>query len=307
MSDLKLKFKIDEMELELEGESNLVVKLFHELKEEGLGLLSKKTVVDNIKNNFDQEDKEKKPIEKTSEEIASTDTFLSEKLPHLNNIVMEGHPKTEQQWLLVYSLYCSNTGKKFFTDQDLRLKYEESKRATPSRAKNFKTNITKLVASKYIEAINDSDYKITSKGITRAFEIIKDIKKTKKHKNTTKNKSTTISYNMVELNLGQKDRDNLRSYWKLHKHKKTVDKIVLLFNWMKINRDTIELGKDEIYTLLRILDETVSFNIVSALTNAKYKYEYLISSEQKGYYKIFYLGEDHIKNNLILKDDIIEE
>ena len=55
-----------------------------------------------------------------------------------------------------------------------------------------------------------------------------------------------------------------------------LDKIILLFNWMKEHKKIDEMGKDEIFTLLRILDENISFNIVSALTNAKHKMNFFV-------------------------------
>ncbi|ABX81930.1 hypothetical protein [Acholeplasma laidlawii] len=310
MSQLRLKVRIGEIEIELDGEGEIVRTIFQELKEDGLGsLMSKK--VDNhnmIGNNRILDSKESLVSAQMNEETDQSQAVIENtELPFLGNIVLEGNPRSEKEWLLVYALYSSDNGQKLFTEQDLKLKYDESKRSTSNRMGNFKTNIAKLVTSKFIQAINNSDYKITTLGLEEAKSIIYNTReKIKKNKGDKKSKTAITSYNIVELNLNEEDRINLRTYWGTYKHDKTLDKIILLFNWMKEHKKIDEMGKDEIFTLLRILDENISFNIVSALTNAKHKMNFLLSSNKKSYYKINYMGEDYIKRNLIINGDKVE-
>lgn len=136
--------------------------------------------------------------EKTIYEEKSTNESLE--LPTLQTIVLQGKPSTEQEWILVYAVYCSQSGTTPFTAEDLKLKYRETNRFNLSNNNNFQTNVKKLVSSGFISAIDNTKFKLENLSLEKAKTNILN-EKIKKNKSSLKN---TTSYQILELNLSEK-------------------------------------------------------------------------------------------------------
>ncbi|MCN73496.1 hypothetical protein DSO10_03120 [Listeria monocytogenes] len=191
MDIFKMKVIIDNTQIELEGDSSTVYKIFQELKECGLGELS--PLAKKNMNDITTEDVQTTSIvqevdlvkEKTIYEEKSINESLE--LPTLQTVVLQGKPSTEQEWILVYAVYCSQLGTTLFTAEDLRLKYQETNRFSLSKNKNLQTNIKKLVSSGFISAIDNTKFKLENLGLEKAKTIILN-EKIKKNNSSLKNK-----------------------------------------------------------------------------------------------------------------------
>ena len=175
MNTFKLKIVVGTAQIELEGDGDLVHSIFHDLRENGLGKLA--ISVENCLPTMNPTKDVEKVSEGSQEEADINKTtgasaLVDEEIPTLENVVLRGTPKTECDWLLVYSTYCSNQGESLFTRDDLRAKYNETKRTTASTKKNFTKNIRTLVSSKYISAVNSNEFRLETAGLAHAKSIL---------------------------------------------------------------------------------------------------------------------------------------
>ena len=304
MSELKIKVTCDGMAIELEGETESVKEIFNSLKESGMGQFNKRTVyplADNTEKNSGNEN-----TNAVGNVVDSNETVEQPEIPSLSNVVLAGGPRTESEWILIYAFYKSKQGTQLFSREDLRQCYKETNRYTDTRNKNFASNIKILISDKLISAVNQSDFRIEKKGIELATKItcgeIEEKNEKVGKKKTSKSKgSTTETYNLVELDLTQEERNALAEFYAGHSPANNQDKTVVIAKWLKDIKGIDEVNKDIIFTVLRTLGESTSFNISQSLLNAKNLKSFFVSAEA-GKFKINHIGEDHVERDMIGKD-----
>ncbi len=219
---------------------------------------------------------------------------------------MAGGPRTESEWILIYAFYISEKGTKFFSRDDLRQCYKDTNRYTATRSKNFSSNVKILISEKLISAVNQTDFRIERKGLEQALGIIcgeienKGAKVTKKKASKSKS-STTETYSLVELDLSQDERNMLTEFYTTHAPTNNQDKTVVIAKWLKDAKGIDEINKDIVFTVLRTLGESTSFNINQTLLNAKNQKSYFTSSKA-GKFKINHIGEDYVDRDMAGKD-----
>lgn len=296
MSELKIKVTIESMSIELEGDAENVKEIFASLKESGMGYMNKMSKPVAVIP-------EKMIVEEPGSDFASVEEGIEqEHIPSLENIVLSGGPNTEGEWILVYAFYCSEQGKKFFTRDDLKQCYKDTKRYTETRFKNFSTNIKSLISDKYISAVNKDDFRIEKTGIELVIDIIhgKNAKDNSKKKQAKAKSNVSDTYNLIELNLTQSEREALKKFYVEHPTQNAQDKTIVIAKWLKDVKKIEEVDKDIIFTVLRTLNESINFNISQTLFNAKIRKSYFVSGTA-GKFKISYIGEDHVDKDLIEK------
>lgn len=301
MSELKIKVTWDGMAIELEGETESVKEIFNSLKDSGMGCMggsSKKngvttmsaikTVTDECEMDYDAD------INVENEHV---------EIPSLQNIVLVGGPRKESEWMLIYAFYSSEQGTKLFTKDDLRQSYKDTNRATLARSKNFAANLKVLTSDRLISAVNQNDFRIEKKGIELATKIVcgEIVEKSGKKRASKSKSSATEAYNLVELDLSQDERNALAEFYTTHAPANNQDKTVVIAKWLKDTKKIEEVDKDVIFTMLRSLGESTSFDIVKALHNAKNSKSYYILSDA-GKFKITHIGEDHVDRDMVGKD-----
>lgn len=294
----KLKVTVGNANIELEGEGSLVHTIFTELREEGLGrLVAQENLVSSeyvIENDYNEN---KESI--NQEETASADVEDNKRtpLPNIKDIVIKNLPKTELEWILVYALYASNGGETTFTAEDLRQGYRDSNRFTETRNKNFSTNLKKAVTSNWFTSINNNDYALSAIGTEAAFEVLQRTsgasgKNTSKRANPSHTKPV---YQMVDLHLDSKERKDIKDYFNSFQKLSNVDCVLVLVYWLTKHNKVEEVDENIIFTALRTVGNSTSFNIVSSLSNGKNRNNYYISGSGAGHFKLYYIGEDHVK------------
>ncbi len=298
MSDFKLKITMGNAQIELEGEGELVHTIFQELRESGLGNISPLVSVerhDLHDRNTDQSDSGELPNE--SVDNVESDSAIGFELPSLNNVVMQGFPQKESEWLLIYALYASNCGKTFFSREDLKAKYVETNRVSTSHNNHFLENLKILVSSKYISAISATDFRLEQAGIVKARDILSGSTLDKKASKTKRapSKHAPSTYELLDLGLSAEEREQIKNFWVQHDHSSNINKAVLAAYWLKDNKTLVEFTPNHFFTILRTVDESTSFDLPSAITNAKRLKNYFTNGSTKGSYSITHIGEDYIK------------
>ena len=297
MSELKVKVTIEGMSVELEGDAENVKEIFASLKESGMGYMN--ITSQQIETTAAKVIDENEIIDDT---FSNEEILEQENIPSLTNVVLSGGPKKEVEWVLVYAFYCSKQGNKFFTKDELRQCYKDTHRHTDNRLKNFATNVKSLITNKYISAVNENDFRIEKTGLELAISIIqgKKVKGSSKKKTPKAKNNVPDTYNWVELDLTQSERDALKKYYAEHPTQNVQEKTIVIAKWLKDVKEIEEVDKDIIFTILRTLNESINFNIYQTLSNAKNRKNYF-TSETTGKFKISYIGEDHVDKDLITK------
>lgn len=296
MSDnFKLHISIGNANIELEGDGSLVHTIFTELREHGLGYLSD---VEPAQGDLKQgEDKENDGSNCGADNGDTLKQFANGPLPSIREVVMKNLPKKEVEWLLIYAMYCSEQGEKSFTAADLRKMYRESNRLTDARSKNFTTNIKQAVNAGWFSAVNSEDYSLSEIGKSAAFDILKRSVETNQQKSKKGQRTyTKVNYQMVELNLDQNARDELKKYFESFGKTNNIEKALILADWLKNNASIEEVNEHVVYSALRTVGQSTSFDIKAAIANGSNRNSYFVAGEKPGYYKVHHIGEDHIRD-----------
>lgn len=299
MSDFKLKITIGNAQIELEGEGELVHTIFQELRETGLGNISPLVCAErhtSLGENTTQSDSCELP-NKPADSITPSGSASGFEAPSLNNVVLQGRPKKESEWMLIYAAYASNWGEALFTREDLRSKYSETKRTTETRSKNFAANLKSLSASNYISAVNDTQFRIERAGLEKAEDILSGSLEAKKvsKRNGVSVKHTTPTYELLELGLSTEDRIQITDFWERHDHSSYINKAVLAAYWLKENKAIIDFTPNHLFTVLRTVNEGTSFDLLAAIANGKRTKNYFANGSSARSYTITHIGEDYIK------------
>lgn len=291
----KLKICTGDANVELEGDGDLVHTMFLELREEGLGMLSnctskqpQVTKEDNAEDSFQPSD--------INLEVNLSNEEKDLQLQPIETIVMKDVANTEAEWILIYALYVSEQGKKLFKDSDIRKAYQDSGRLTESRNKNFATNMKNAVRNDWFLKINDTDYSLSEKGISDAIDIVCGTTKSSAKKKVKKGSSSKPTYKVVELNLNEEQREELKSYMQSFASEKISNMEISLLASYKLSQFGINsFDENVIFTVLRIADMTTSFDINAAINNGKNRKSYFANGEETGEYILHHIGEDHAK------------
>lgn len=119
----------------------------------------------------------------------------------------------------------------------------------------------------------------------------------------TKGKVTiTSTYEMINLNMTEEQRKNLKQYYSDFALSTNVQRICVLCYWYMKNIGLNEFDTNTIFTLLRTVQEKASFNIPQAFSDIQKRTQYLVSTGEKGKYKLTPIGEDYVTETLMKRD-----
>jgi hypothetical protein len=177
-----LKSKINEITNQLLEKDDIILKLTNQI-DENQEISDDSTEEDESdKENIEVEKTKNRPTKKKNRKPTTNSSNLNSSTtnsysnntdyPVMKDILIRDLPKTEREWLLIYSLYTSEFGKNVITRDDLIIKYSESNRKTESRLKNLSNNIKNMVKAGQLKFINDNEMLLTSSGQEIAREIL---------------------------------------------------------------------------------------------------------------------------------------
>lgn len=270
MDTLKVKFKLNGLEFELEGNENTVKEELDSFKEFVMASLINRigsinthaentslVIPDNPENDFDY--------------------------PQLKEIVIKDIPKTEVEWILVYGFYSSKYGKEAFRESDIKDMYELSKRKNLNRMKNFSQNFNKTVSNGYIKILNQEEYILVKKGIDRVAEILfvgkedeskaantenKFVKKGKKTKAKSAASGSTLSL-VNTLNLNPPSQKSLKEYFGQFISKSFFERNLVFIYYLERVLKMENIGINHVYTCYKNVSEKVPGNLYQSLVDTK--------------------------------------
>lgn len=293
MAEFSLKIKLNDTNIELQGDEGMVSSIFTKITTEGLGIL-------NGNGQLKEEEEEKLyQIEENKEQIEQK--IEHQTYPSLHEIVLKNSPNTEPEWILVYTFYASEFGKTSVTKKRLRELYHETKRYTKVRGVNFNTNIKSLLNSNDLNAITQEEFSITEKGIEKAMDIL-NRENTIKGKKSLHNKRSGLNYKIIDLPMNKDQREAFKEFYNRYRPILRIDQILLVGYWINKYIGLSIFHYNTIFTLLSIAQENTNFDIPSAIKNMAFRNNYLVGTKTKGYYRLTSIGEDKVISQIMKKE-----
>jgi hypothetical protein len=325
MDTLKMRFKLHELEFEIEGQQDTVKEEFKNFNENILTQLLSKINITQLPNTEKPGiPEEKKPIE--IGEGRSIDTKVEADFPTLKDVKMRDLPKSEPEWLLIYAFYASNFGKKEFTRAMLTKMYDDTDRKTDTRIGNIYKNMKGLISGLYLKSTNDTDYIILDAGKRRIQEILdgksvakhngkRPLKPKSKSKNdevetevtieSVKQKSKASSLQQIafiDLKYNVKEMTSLRDYFKERSAKSQNEEVLLAINWFMENKSRDGATLEEIGYVLKIATSKMPNALSQVLINLKGPKVNFVEKSADAKYSLTSLGIMHIADNFAKGD-----
>lgn len=279
MSDLRIKVKFGDFEIELQGEKDTVREEFRELKEKGLeNLLSNVNQLSiNSRNSSSPNQHGIPPANKT--DIGS--------YPSMKDVILKQLPQTEVEWVLIYAFYSSEYSTKYFTHSDVVAMYDTTSRKTNNRIANLSNNIKSLFKSEFLTAINDEEYLVTESGNQAVLQILSrppgkgqsSPKSTKSKSNSPKEPKNSGSNNsalksrefklLTDLSLKPQGKTSMIDYVANYQASSNPEKILLIVSYFKDVLKTGKVSKDHIFTGLKEIKARVPDSLDDIISNVK--------------------------------------
>lgn len=201
-SVLKMKFKLHQLEFELEGNQDVVKEQFENFKSFIANDLLPKINVQPLQTIPPNQDVKAKQL--TDFSGASSTDF--DEIPELKEVVLRDLPKSEPDWILIYACYKTSFGKESFSEQDIKDQYDKTERSNRSRLANLSNNIKSLLNKKYIKVHNDTHYLVKLEGLEYANQILSG--------NSTSKASTKSAKKSVNANSSSQEQTSKKTYSK---------------------------------------------------------------------------------------------
>jgi len=325
MDTLKMRFKLHELEFEIEGQQDTVKEEFKNFNENILTQLLSKINITQIPNTERQNiPEDKKPIEIGGGQVINTKSEID--YPELKDVKMRDLPKSETEWLLIYAFYATDFGKKEFTRPMLTKMYDDTDRKTDTRIGNISANIKSLVNGMYVKSTNDTNYIILDAGKSRIQEILdgksvakhsgkKSLKPKSKNKNdevepeiiqeSVKQKTKATSspqVAFVDLKYNVKEMTSLRDYFKEKSAKSQNEEVMLAINWFMENKSNNGATLEEIGYVLKIATSKMPNVLSQVLINLKGPKVNFVEKGADAKYSLTSLGIMHIADNFAKGD-----
>ncbi|GET24557.1 hypothetical protein [Prolixibacter sp. NT017] len=280
---LRMKFKLHQLEFELEGDQEVVKEQFETFK---LFITNDLLPKINVQTLQEAEPIEDKPIPQI-EQHANTVIDLNE-IPTLQDVKLRDLAKNETDWLLVYIYYASEGGTKEFTRANLLQLYRDSNRYTDNKRKSLSQYIKNIVKAQYIKSTNDTNFILLEKGKMKAHEIFdgkskssmgnkvvsttKKISITKKEKSNRKQVSVKQGFKLDRnLNLHPEGKQSLMDFAEGYKMNSMKERILVIVYYLKEILELESMNPDHIYTGFEKLNIRVPKSLYQLISDTKNK------------------------------------
>jgi len=273
--NLKLKFKLKELEFEIEGNETTVKEEFWIFK----SFLTNDVLPQINKIQYPTSTSEiiweKKVIESKPITLEELD------FPVMKQIIHSDLPKTEQEWILIYAFYASNYWEETFTRSNITDFYETSNRKTANRTGNISINLDKILNKGYIKFINDTEYLLKSEGIKYVQQIlegksiakstISKAHKSKEKQTNTKKKSSSSQECKLDtnLNLRPKGKIGLKDYINQYKKPTSEEKILIFVYYLREELKEENISINQIFTCLKEIGDKIPAHLKQVIRNVK--------------------------------------
>ena len=273
---LKLKFKLNGLEFEVEGNHDLVKEHFIDFKKFITSdILSKVNAVLN-----ENQSNQLSPLNLTALPESSTNLnidYYCQNLPTMQKML---DFKSENEWLLFYAICGTNNGESLFNESLLREKYLLSNRFTDNRIKNLSNNIKFLLKKDFAKIEDHSMYSLTAKGINHMSQLLtKQISTDNtsvKILNGDKFESSNSNYKVIErIDFSPSkgiDFNRFLNDYNLNTHSK---KILAYIYFLKKELNVEKVTLNHIYTAFVYLNASVPKSLYQIISDLKNKFNWV--------------------------------
>lgn len=310
---LKMKFKLNGLEFELEGKEATVKEEFENFKSFLTGdilpnINSAPVVIANHEQNL--------PKQIATEKVyAEAEDVQVEEYPIMKEVVKKDLPKSESDWIMTYGFYASNYGEETFSEVDIKNGYDSTDRKTDSRMKNLSNNLKTLFGKNYIKYHNDTEMRFTDNGLVYIKNLVlgKSNRKSKKptssstkvkKENTKKTSSSKSSSGAPwsfkldrSLNLRPGDKTHLSDFFANYVTNKTPERVLLVIYYLEEVLGIENINPNHIYTAFDELDIRVPKSLYQLISDSKNKFGYL-DFESTDDMKVSVSGKNVVKYDL---------
>lgn len=310
---LKMKFKLNGLEFELEGKEATVKEEFENFKSFLTGdilpnINSAPVVIANHEQNL--------PKQIATEKVyAEAEDVQVEEYPIMKEVVKKDLPKSESDWIMTYGFYASNYGEETFSEVDIKNGYDSTDRKTDSRMKNLSNNLKTLFGKNYIKYHNDTEMRFTDNGLVYIKNLVlgKSNRKSKKptssstkvkKENTKKTSSSKSSSGAPwsfkldrSLNLRPGDETHLSDFFANYETNKTPERVLLVIYYLEEVLGIENINPNHIYTAFDKLDIRVPKSLYQLISDSKNKFGYL-DFESTDDMKVSVSGKNVVKYDL---------
>ena len=293
MSNLKLALTIGELSLQLEGDGELVQTMLNELRENGLGELSKIPAADISATSVDS-------YMSTQNNTDSCNNITDNNYPSLKEVALKCLPKSEPEWILLYAFYASDFGTRSVSRTEIKEMYNVTNRMTTSRSNNFFNSLTSVVSNNYLSALNDDEYAVRPEGQIKINEILSR-ENSSENKAKTRRTSKGKQFQLIkDLDLSTTAlRKGLKDFVNEVKPKTNINTTTTIIYYMQqIYEYTGGINGDIVFTCWRELGAKIPNDLVGNLRDvccSKYGY----ASVENGNYSITTRGINLIEHTLL--------
>jgi hypothetical protein len=283
---LKLRFKLKDLEFEIEGDEKTVKEEFENFKVFVTNdLLPQINQPQNItQTTVNQNGSVALGLNQTIE----VDSEVITDFPVMKQLVHSDLPKGEQEWVLIYAFYASNFGTESFTRKDIVDLYESSNRRTTNNMNSLSVTIKRVLNKEFIKFLNDTEYIMKPEGSKKAKIIIEGKSTSKAPKTKTKsssssdNSSTTVKKAQSakkpqgfkldrNLNLRPEDNPSIMDFTEQYKMEKTPERILVIVFYLKEILKIDIVNSDHIYTAYEKLGVRVPKSLYQLISDTKNK------------------------------------
>lgn len=282
---LKMKFKLHQLEFELEGNQEVVKEQFENFKSFIANDLLPKINVQPLQTITPAQEVKTKQL--TDFSGASSTDF--DEIPELKEVVLRDLPKSEPDWILIYACYKTSFGKESFSDQDIKDQYDKTERNNKSRMANLSKNIKSLLNKKYIKVHNDTHYLVKPEGLEYAIQILSgnsvskvstktpkkklkgnssDSEQTSKRTNNKTGKTNKFTLDR-QLNLRPDGKESLKDFAANYQMDSSAKQIVVIVYYLKEILKLSKVSADHIFTGLDELNVRIPKSLNQIIVNTR--------------------------------------
>lgn len=293
MSNLKLSLSIGELSLQLEGDGELVQTMLNELRENGLGELSKIPEV-----HFSTSSYQSNMIIPNNKELCNN--TVDNNYPSLKEVALKCLPKSESEWILLYAFYASDFGTRSVSRTEIKEMYNVTNRMTTSRSNNFFNSLTSVVSNNYLSALNDDEYAVRPEGQIKINEILSR-ENSSENKTKTKRGSKVKQFQLIkDLDLSTTtSRKGLKDFVSEVKPTSNINiTTTIIYYLQQIYEYTGDINGDIIFTCWRELGTKIPNDLAGNLRDVcSSRYGY--ANVENGNYSITIRGINLIEHTIL--------
>ncbi|UJH67718.1 hypothetical protein [Allomuricauda sp. SCSIO 65647] len=282
--NLKLRFKLKELEFEIEGNERTVKAEFENFKDFVTNDILPQ--INKVSSAPETSELESRPL--ALDQAPDIDLEDTSDFPILKELVYKDLPKNEKEWVLVYCFYASAFGSKSFTRDDISTLYESSNRKSDETVKRLSRNVRSILNKDYIKMINDEEYIIKPEGIKQAKLIlegksnarasykntskkpkgVKEAKSLSKPKPSSKKQDFKLDRN---LNLRPEGEQSLKEFSESFEINSAPERILVIVYYLKEILQMDNVNTNHIYTAFDKLNVRVPKSLYQLISDTKNK------------------------------------